>query len=56
MSPFDIQRMLLDEFPLSFLLEVVLRAAFAFLAVFLFLKSSGRRESGSYRFLNSWLS
>ena len=43
MSPFDIQRMLLDEFPLSFLLEVVLRAAFAFLAVFLFLKSSGRR-------------
>lgn len=43
MSPFDMQRMLLDEFPLSFLLEVGFRATFAFLAVFLFLKSSGRR-------------
>lgn len=43
MSPFDIQRMLIDEFPLTFLLEVGFRAAFAFLAVFLFLKSSGRR-------------
>lgn len=43
MSPFDIQRMLIDEFPLSFLLEVGVRATFAFLAVFLFLKSSGRR-------------
>lgn len=43
MSPFDIQRMLIDEFPLSFLLEVGFRATFAFLAVFLFLKSSGRR-------------
>ncbi|ODJ90350.1 hypothetical protein BB779_13110 [Pseudomonas viridiflava] len=43
MSPFDIQRMLIDEFPLSFLLEVGLRTVFAFLAVFLFLKSSGRR-------------
>lgn len=43
MSPFDLQRMLIDEFPLSFLLEVALRATFAFLAVFLFLKSSGRR-------------
>lgn len=43
MSPFDIQRLLIDEFPLSFLFEVVFRATFAFLAVFLFLKSSGRR-------------
>ncbi|MBN2991083.1 DUF421 domain-containing protein [Pseudomonas cedrina subsp. fulgida] len=43
MSPFDLQRMLIDEFPLSFLLEVGLRATFAFFAVFLFLKSSGRR-------------
>ncbi len=43
MSPFDIQRMLIDEFPLSFLLEVGARTIFAFLAVFLFLKSSGRR-------------
>ncbi len=43
MSPFDIQRMLIDEFPLAFLLEVGFRATFAFLAVFLFLKSSGRR-------------
>lgn len=36
MSPFDIQRMLIDEFPLAFLLEVGFRATFAFLAVFLF--------------------
>ncbi|WP_457970737.1 DUF421 domain-containing protein [Pseudomonas sp. R4-84] len=43
MSPFDLQRMLIDEFPLPFLLEVGFRATFAFLAVFLFLKSSGRR-------------
>lgn len=33
--------MLIDEFPLSFLLEVGFRATFAFIAVFL--KSSGRR-------------
>ncbi|VEF10847.1 membrane -like protein [Pseudomonas fluorescens] len=43
MSPFDIQRMMMDEFPLEFLLEVGFRATLAFLAVFLFLKSSGRR-------------
>ena len=43
MSTFDLQRMLIDEFPLSFLLEVIVRACFAFAAVFLFLKSSGRR-------------
>lgn len=43
MSPFDIQRMLIDEFPFAFLLEVGFRATLAFLAVFLFLKSSGRR-------------
>lgn len=43
MSTFDLQRMLLDEFPLSFLFEVAFRACFAFAAVFLFLKSSGRR-------------
>ncbi|MBW1245498.1 DUF421 domain-containing protein [Pseudomonas tolaasii] len=43
MSPFDIQRILIDEFPLTFLLEVSFRATFALVAVFLFLKSSGRR-------------
>lgn len=43
MSPFDLQRMLIDDFPFTFLLEVGLRATLAFIAVFLFLKSSGRR-------------
>lgn len=43
MTPFDPGRMLLDEFPLAFLGEVALRALFAYLAVFLFLKISGRR-------------
>lgn len=43
MSPFDLQRMLIDDFPFTFLLDVGLRATLAFIAVFLFLKSSGRR-------------
>lgn len=43
MTPFDLQRILIDEFPYWFLLEVSFRASFAFVAVFLFLKSSGRR-------------
>lgn len=43
MTAFDWQRMLLDDFPLLFLAEVALRALFAFAAVFLFLKISGRR-------------
>ncbi|AHL75756.1 membrane protein [Stutzerimonas stutzeri] len=43
MTPFDWQRMLLDDLPLLFIAEVVLRAFFAFVAVFLFLKISGRR-------------
>ncbi len=43
MTPFDWQRMLLDEFPVLFLAEVALRAFFAFVVVFLFLKVSGRR-------------
>lgn len=43
MTPFDWQRMLLDEFPVLFLGEVALRAFFAFVVVFLFLKVSGRR-------------
>lgn len=43
MEAFDVQRMLLDNFPLAFLGEVALRAAFAYLMVFTFLKVSGRR-------------
>lgn len=43
MTPFDWQRMLLDQFPPLFLAEVALRALFAFVAVFVFLKVSGRR-------------
>lgn len=43
MTPFDWQRILLDDFPLLFLAEVALRASFAFATVFLFLKISGRR-------------
>ncbi|WP_252273024.1 DUF421 domain-containing protein [Pseudomonas subflava] len=43
MEAFDWQRMLLDEFPLAFLGEVAVRALFAYLVVFLFLKVSGRR-------------
>jgi len=40
MTPFDWQRVLLDDFPLLFLAEVALRASFAFATVFLFLKIS----------------
>lgn len=43
MTPFDWQRVLLDDLPLLFTAEVALRALFAFVAVFLFLKISGRR-------------
>ncbi len=43
MTPFDWQRLLLDDLPLLFIAEVALRALFAFVAVFLFLKISGRR-------------
>lgn len=43
MTPFDWQRIFLDDFPLLFLAEVALRASFAFITVFLFLKISGRR-------------
>lgn len=43
MTPFDWQRMLMDDFPALFIAEVALRALFAFVAVFLFLKISGRR-------------
>lgn len=42
-DPFDLQRMLLHEFPLMFVAEVALRALLAFIAVFVFLKVSGRR-------------
>lgn len=43
MTPFDLQRLLIDEFPFSFLYEVACRTILAFIAVFLFLKCSGRR-------------
>jgi len=43
MKAFDWQRMALDEFPVLFLGEVALRALFAYLLVFIFLKTSGRR-------------
>lgn len=43
MVSFDLQRMLMGELPWSFLLEVAGRVFVAFLAVFLFLKFSGRR-------------
>ncbi|WP_454255267.1 DUF421 domain-containing protein [Pseudomonas sp. Marseille-Q8238] len=43
MEAFDWQRMLLDEVPAAFLGEVAVRVLFAYLAVFIFLKISGRR-------------
>lgn len=43
MTPFDWQRILIDEFPFAFLGEVTFRALFAFLMVFAFLRFSGRR-------------
>ena len=43
MTPFDLQRILIDEFPFSFLYEVACRTILAYVAVFLFLKCSGRR-------------
>ncbi|OYW90814.1 MAG: hypothetical protein B7Z23_09220 [Pseudomonadales bacterium 32-61-5] len=43
MTPFDWQRMWLNDLPLLFVAEVALRALFAYVAVFLFLKISGRR-------------
>ena len=53
MTPFDLQRVLLHEFPLMFVAEVALRALLAFIAVFVFLKVSGRRAFGSCR-CSSW--
>ena len=43
MSPFEWSRMLLNDLPISFLLEVVFRVLFAYVTVFLFIKASGRR-------------
>ncbi|RZL59629.1 DUF421 domain-containing protein [Variovorax guangxiensis] len=43
MSPFDPQRLFLTDLPVTFLAEVALRTLFAYFAVFLFLKFSGRR-------------
>ncbi|RZI81410.1 MAG: DUF421 domain-containing protein, partial [Pseudomonas sp.] len=43
MESFELQRMLLGDLPWTFLLEVACRVLAAFLAVFLFLKLSGRR-------------
>ncbi|MER0041444.1 YetF domain-containing protein [Pseudomonas sp. MGal98] len=43
MTAFDWQRMLLGDVPLLFLGEVAVRALFAFVVVFVFLKVSGRR-------------
>ncbi|MFG0866798.1 DUF421 domain-containing protein [Pseudomonas sp. FYR_7] len=43
MESFDLQRMLLGDLPVTFLMEVMMRVVAAFLAVFLFLKFSGRR-------------
>lgn len=43
MTAFDWQRMLIDELPVPFLLEVTVRTLFAYLVVFTFLKISGRR-------------
>lgn len=43
MYPFDWQRIFLDEFPLGFLGEVILRSLCAFILVFGFLRFSGRR-------------
>ena len=43
MQAFDWQRMLLDDFPIAFLGEVAFRALFAYVAVFAFIKISGRR-------------
>jgi len=43
MTAFDLQRILIDDLPITFLYEVVFRTSLAFIAVFLFLKCSGRR-------------
>lgn len=43
MLPFDPARIFLKDLPVAFLAEVALRTAFAYCAVFLFLKLSGRR-------------
>lgn len=43
MTPFDWQRVLLNDLPLLFLGEVALRALIGYALVFLFLKASGRR-------------
>lgn len=43
MTPFDWQRVLLNDMPLLFLGEVAVRAVAGYAIVFLFLKASGRR-------------
>lgn len=43
MEAFDWQRILIDDLPFLFLAEVAFRGALAYILVFLFLKSSGRR-------------
>src|SRR5690606_1036808 len=43
MTAFEWPRMLLNDLPTSFLLEVVVRVLFAYVTVFLFIKASGRR-------------
>ena len=53
MTPFDMQRMLLHEFPLMFVAEVALRALLAFVAVFVFLRSAAVAAFASFR-CSSW--
>lgn len=43
MSPFELDRILLTDLPTAFLWEDIFRTSFAYCAVFLFLKFSGRR-------------
>lgn len=54
MVSFDLQRMLIGDFPFTFLLEVAVRVSAAFLAVFFFLKFSGRRGIRQLSGSNSW--
>lgn len=42
-SAFDWQRMLLNDLPITFLTEIIIRVLFGYTLVFLFLKLSGRR-------------
>lgn len=43
MTPFDWQRILLNDLPWVFLAEIAMRVIFGYILVFLFLKASGRR-------------